>query len=59
MRSRAKAAATVAILMSLQACALVQYRPDVAIGTGKPGGVYFVYPLGKPDQSSSTGIRAR
>ena len=44
MRSRAKAAAMVAILMSLQACAFVQYRPDIAIGTGKPGGVYF--PLG-------------
>ena len=28
----------------LQACTLVQYRPDVAIGTGRPGGVYL--PLG-------------
>jgi uncharacterized protein len=31
---------TVAAL-ALQACTLVQYRPDVAIGTGRPGGVYL------------------
>ena len=30
--------------LALPACTLVQYRPDVAIGTGTPGGVYF--PLG-------------
>jgi uncharacterized protein len=30
--------------LALQACTLVQYRPDVAIGTGRPGSVYF--PLG-------------
>ena len=27
--------------LALQACTLVQYRPDVAIGTGRAGGVYF------------------
>jgi uncharacterized protein len=30
--------------LALQACTLVQYRPDVAIGTGSPGSVYL--PLG-------------
>jgi TRAP transporter TAXI family solute receptor len=33
-----------AALALLQACTLVHYRPDVAIGTGRPGGVYL--PLG-------------
>jgi uncharacterized protein len=28
-------------VLALQACTLVQYRPDVAIGTGRPGGVYL------------------
>lgn len=32
------------VALALQACTFVQYRPDVAIGTGRPGGVYF--PLG-------------
>jgi uncharacterized protein len=27
--------------IALQACTVVQYRPDVAIGTARPGGVYF------------------
>jgi TRAP transporter TAXI family solute receptor len=44
MRSRLRTATCLAIVLTLQACALVQYRPDVAIGTGRPGGVYF--PLG-------------
>jgi len=35
------AAACVVLALALQACTLVQYRPDVAIGTGRPGGVYF------------------
>src|SRR5688572_17306072 len=55
MRSRARdgtrrrrrmttAVAWVMAALALQACTLVQYRPDVAIGTGRPGGVYL--PLG-------------
>jgi TRAP transporter TAXI family solute receptor len=27
--------------LALQGCVLVQYRPEVAIGTGRPGGVYL------------------
>ena len=34
-------AVAVAAALALQACTLVQYRPDVAIGTARPGGVYF------------------
>jgi TRAP transporter TAXI family solute receptor len=49
MRSRSSVAfhfttrriACVLAAITLQACAVVQYRPDVAIGTGRPGGVYF------------------
>ena len=40
MRSPVRAAALAAVLLTLQACTLVQYRPDVAVGTGKAGGVY-------------------
>lgn len=29
------------LLLALQACAVVQYRPEIVIGTGTPGGVYF------------------
>ena len=43
-RARVSAAAWVVLALALQACTLVQYRPDVAIGTGRPGGVYL--PLG-------------
>jgi TRAP-type uncharacterized transport system substrate-binding protein len=39
---RAVVTATASIVaVALQACTLVQYRPDVAIGTGRPGGVYL------------------
>jgi len=31
----------IVLALALQACTLVQYRPEVAIGTGRPGGVYF------------------
>src|SRR5688572_20636264 len=52
MRSRARdasrlrggmttAVAWMIAALALQACTLVQYRPDVAIGTGRPGGVYL------------------
>jgi uncharacterized protein len=44
MRVRRQATATatwVVVALALQACTLVQYRPDVAIGTGRPGGVYL------------------
>ena len=44
MRSPVKAAAFICVLLSLHACTVVQYRPDVAIGTGRAGGVY--HPLG-------------
>lgn len=44
MRSLTRAGACIAVVLALQACTLVQYRPDVAIGTGRPGGVYL--PLG-------------
>lgn len=37
-------AAGLVLALALPACTLVQYRPDVAIGTGTPGGAYF--PLG-------------
>lgn len=43
-RARVTAAAWVVVALALQACTLVQYRPEVAIGTGRPGGVYL--PLG-------------
>jgi TRAP transporter TAXI family solute receptor len=43
-QARVTAAAWVVVALALQACTLVQYRPDVAIGTGRPGGVYL--PLG-------------
>lgn len=36
--------ALLVLTLALPACTLVQHRPDVAIGTGTPGGVYF--PLG-------------
>jgi TRAP transporter TAXI family solute receptor len=38
------AVASIIAALALQACTLVQYRPDVAIATGRPGGVYL--PLG-------------
>ena len=38
-QARVTAAACVVVALALQACTLVQYRPDVAIGTGRPGGV--------------------
>jgi uncharacterized protein len=53
MRSRLKnlfsgaavrAAAGVCLALGVQACTVFHYRPDVAIGTGRPGGVYL--PLG-------------
>ena len=34
-------AAGVILALALQACTVVQYRPDVAIETGRPGSVYF------------------
>jgi len=34
----------VALEFALSACTLIEYRPEVVIGTGRPGGVYF--PLG-------------
>lgn len=40
-QARVTAAACVVLALALQACTFVQYRPDVAIGTGRPGGVYF------------------
>jgi TRAP transporter TAXI family solute receptor len=36
-----KHAACIAAALALQACTIVQHRPDVAIGTGAPSGVYF------------------
>ncbi len=30
-----------ALALTLQACTVVQYRPEVAIGTARPGGAYF------------------
>ena len=39
-----RTAMLLAIALALQACTAVQYRPDVAIGTGRAGGVYL--PLG-------------
>src|SRR5687767_5322149 len=41
VRRQATAAAWVVVALALQACTVVQYRPDVAIGTGRPGGVYL------------------
>lgn len=41
MRLQVKTASSIAILFLLQACTIVQYRPDVSISTGKPGGVYL------------------
>lgn len=29
------------LVLALQACSVIQYRPEVVIGTGRPGGVYF------------------
>ena len=40
-RKARMSAAWVVLALALQACTVVQYRPDVAIGTGRPGGVYF------------------
>jgi len=40
----ARAAVWVCLALGMQACTVFQYRPDVAIGTGRPGGVYL--PLG-------------
>src|SRR3954463_2134476 len=40
----ARAAVWVGLALGMQACTVFQYRPDVAIGTGRPGGVYL--PLG-------------
>lgn len=34
-------AAACVVLLALQACAVVQYRPEVVIGTGTPGSAYF------------------
>jgi TRAP transporter TAXI family solute receptor len=39
-----RAAACVCLALAVQACTVFEYRPDVAIGTGRPGGVYL--PLG-------------
>ena len=39
--ARTGAAAWVVVVLALPACTVVQYRPDVAIGTARPGGVYF------------------
>lgn len=38
---RVSAGSCLALALALQACTVVQYRPEVAIGTGRPGGVYF------------------
>ena len=43
-RLRVIAACGIVLALALQACTVVQHRPDVVIGTGRPGGVYF--PLG-------------
>jgi len=42
-RSRA-AGCWVVLALALHACTVIQYRPEVVIGTGRPGSVYF--PLG-------------
>ncbi|HEY0335957.1 MAG TPA: TAXI family TRAP transporter solute-binding subunit [Burkholderiales bacterium] len=42
--ARVIAACGIVLALALQACTVVQHRPDVVIGTGRPGGVYF--PLG-------------
>ena len=41
VRRHASAAAYVLAALAMQACTFIQYRPDVAIGTGRPGGVYL------------------
>jgi TRAP transporter TAXI family solute receptor len=41
---RVQAGCGIVLALALQACTVVQRRPDVVIGTGRPGGVYF--PLG-------------
>ena len=41
MRATVSAAACAVVALALQACTVVQHRPDVAIGTGRPSGVYF------------------
>ena len=41
MRSPASTTALLIVALALQACTVIQYRPDVAIGTGRPGGVYL------------------
>ena len=41
---QARAISVCGLALALHACAVVQHRPDVVIGTGRPGGVYF--PLG-------------
>ena len=38
---QARLTAAACAVLALQACTLVEYRPEVAIGTGRPGGVYF------------------
>src|ERR1700687_4098436 len=43
-RVRVIASGWIVLALALQACTVVQHRPDVVIGTGRPGGVYF--PLG-------------
>jgi uncharacterized protein len=40
----ARAVLWVCLAVCMQACTVFQYRPDVVIGTGRPGGVYL--PLG-------------
>src|SRR5215210_6351686 len=42
--ARVIAGCGIVVALALQACTVVQHRPDVVIGTGRPGGVYF--PLG-------------
>jgi TRAP transporter TAXI family solute receptor len=44
MCAAARAAVWLGLALAVQACTVIQYRPDVAIGTGRPGGVYL--PLG-------------
>jgi TRAP transporter TAXI family solute receptor len=41
LSARLRVGACIFIALALQACTLVQYRPDVAIGTGRSGGVYL------------------
>lgn len=37
----ARAAVCVCLALAMHACTIIHYRPDVAIGTGRPGGVYL------------------